>query len=193
MPLSVQDAIRTRRTGKRSLATPIEIDLVYDLLEQASYAPFHKKEPWLAKIITTTSEKDFLYEKIIGTYRGIGLFHDSESENKYTTKMTRLILNAQVTILFAREVIPDNKRLDSDAIQATAALIQNFSLLAWEQDLAGFWASSPFVMDAILAKELGFPDHYELIANYRLGYRDHQRPTKEAKRQPVKAWASPLL
>lgn len=82
--------------------------------------------------------------------------------------------------------------MDSDAIQATAALIQNFSLLAFEAGLVGFWASSAFVMNAELSQRLGFPENYELIANYRLGYPDPEISKNKAKRADVKKWARPL-
>ena len=143
--------------------------------------------------MTTPAEKDWLYEKVIATYERKGLIHDEESQQKFTTKMTRLLKEAPATILFAREQIPENPHLGSDAIQATAALIQNFSLLAYEEGLVGFWASSPFVMDQVLSEELGFPANYQLIANYRLGYADPTLSTPKAKRSPVKQWASSLL
>ena len=187
MQRTITEAIINRRTSKKSLDQPVSLELVYQLLEKASYAPFHKREPWQAKIVTTPDEK------VIATYERKGLIHDEESQQKFTTKMTRLLKEAPATILFARELIPENPRLDSDAIQATAALIQNFSLLAYEEGLVGFWASSPFVMDQELSEELGFPANYQLIANYRLGYADPTLSTPKAKRSPVKQWASTLL
>lgn len=193
MAKNITEAIITRRTSKRSLDTPVSLDLIYQLLEKASYAPFHKREPWQAKIVITKAEKERLYEKVIATYERKGLIHDEASRQKFEIKMTRLLKNAPATILFAREQIPDNPRLDSDAIQGTAALIQNFSLLAYEEGLVGFWASSPFVMDQELSESLGFAANYQLIANYRLGYFDSSVPKNHAKRSDVKSWASPLL
>lgn len=193
MPTSISQAIVDRRTFKRSLSDDVSLELIYQLLEKARYAPFHKREPWQAKIVTTTAEKEFLYQRVIARYEETGLIHDHESRLKFEAKMTRLLKNAPATILFARELIPDNKRLDSDSIQATAALIQNFSLLAHEAGLVGFWASSAFIMDQDFSTALGFPANFELIANYRLGYPDPELPHKEAKRADVTSWATPLL
>ena len=193
MVKEIAQAIVSRRTSKRSLDKPVSLELIYELLEQASYAPFHKREPWQAKIITRTEEKEWLYQKVIEVYERKGLIHDRESREKFETKMTRLIKNAPATILFARELIPENLRLDSDAIQGTAALIQNFSLLAEEVGLVGFWASSPFVMDQEFSESLGFPKNYQLIANYRLGYRDPELAKNKVKRSDVRSWATPLL
>lgn len=193
MPISISQAIVDRRTSKRSLNDAVSLELIYELLEKARYAPFHKHEPWQAKIVTTTAEKEWLYNKVIATYERKGVIHDEVSRDKFETKMTRLLKNSPATVLFARELIPDNPRLDSDAIQATAALIQNFSLVAHEAGLVGFWASSPFVMDQRLSEELGFPSNYELIANYRLGYPDPASPHQNAKRADVRTWATPLL
>ncbi|MGY3745666.1 nitroreductase family protein [Vagococcus salmoninarum] len=193
MTLSMTDGILNRRTAKRSMNNQVPLSLIYDLLEKASYAPYHKREPWLAKIITTSAEKDFLFQEVIKTLKSNGTIHDRATNDKFTKKMNRLIIEAPATIIFAREIISDNHRLNSDAIQGTAALIQNFSLLAWEAQLVGFWASSAFVMEPSLNLALGFPENYEIIANYRLGYRDPGAPQAKAQRQPVKAWASPLL
>lgn len=193
MEEKISKAIVERRTSKRSLDQPVALELIYQLLEQASYAPYHKREPWQAKIVTTMEEKETLYRKVIATYERKGIIHDEESREKFEIKMTRLLKSSPATILFARELIPENPRLDSDAIQGTAALIQNFSLLAYEAGLVGFWASSPFVMDQELSESLGFPANYQLIANYRLGYLDPNLPKHKAKRSEVKSWATPLL
>ncbi|WP_314063269.1 nitroreductase family protein [uncultured Vagococcus sp.] len=193
MPNTVNEAIVQRRTSKRSLSDDVSLELIYELLEKARYAPFHKREPWQAKIVTTVAEKEFLYDKVIARYEETGMIHDNESRTKFETKMTRLLKNAPATILFAREIITDNKRLDSDSIQGTAALIQNFSLLAHEVGLVGFWASSAFTMDQEFSTSLGFPANYELIANYRLGYPDPDAPRSNGKRADVKSWAAPLL
>ncbi|MGY3777674.1 nitroreductase family protein [Isobaculum melis] len=194
MQQSISEAIVKRRTSKTSLDTPISFEEIQALLEKASYAPFHgKSEPWLAKIVTTSKEKEWLFEQVMACYERNQLLIDHETKERLTKKMTRLILQAPATILFSCETCPDNKRKHYDAIEATSALIQNFSLLAWEKEIVGFWVTSPFILDAPLAKKLGFPENYELIANYRLGYRDFDQPLKEATRQPVDNWASALL
>lgn len=192
MENGIHEIITTRRTSKTSLTKAVSPELIIQLLAKASFAPFHKKEPWQAKIITTLQEKEFLFEKVIATLKRNGTIFDEETHIKFTTKMTRLLKEAPATIIFAREIIPDNPRLDMDSIQATAALIQNFSLLAWEADLVGFWASSAFIMDEQLATELGFPPNYQIIANYRLGYRDLDKKISNARRQPVETWAKAL-
>ncbi|HPJ00304.1 MAG TPA: nitroreductase family protein [Enterococcus sp.] len=191
--VTISEAIVERRTSKKSLSKEVPLELIYELLEKARFAPFHKREPWQAKIITTHEEKTFLYNEVIKRYEESGVIYDEASREKMTKKMTNLLKNSPATILFAREVIPDNKRLDSDSIQATAALIQNLSLVAYEAGLVGFWASSKFVMDQELAKRLGFPENYEVIANYRLGYPDPEIKKNQAKRADVKTWATPLL
>lgn len=194
MKKTISEAIINRRTSKTSLATPIAFEEIKDLLEKASYAPFHgKTEPWQAKVITTIKEKEWLFEQVMACYERKQLLTDEETKERLTKKMTRLILQAPATILFACETCPDNQRKHYDAIEATSALIQNFSLLAWEKELVGFWVTSPFILDAPLAQQLGFPENYELIANYRLGHRDFEQPLKEAMRQPVENWVHPLL
>lgn len=189
---SIEESITTRRTSKHSLATPVAKDLLIDLLAQASAAPYHKKEPWLVKLVTTTEEKDFLYDRIIQFYEESGVIHDEKSREKLTAKMNRLIRNAPATLLFAHEVYPDKKRLTSDAALATAALIQNFSLLLAEHDLVGFWASSAFTLEPDFAKKIGLPDNYSLIANYRVGYRDPDAKVSTGKRRPPSEWISDL-
>jgi len=191
--ISVSEAIVERRTSKKSLRKEVPLKLIYELLEKARFAPFHKREPWQAKIITTTAEKEFLYREVIKRYQETGVIHDEASRNQMEKKMARLLKEAPATLLFAREIIADHSRLNSDAIQATAALIQNFSLLAHEAGLVGFWASSAFVMDQELSQRLGFPENFELIANYRLGYPDPEIKKNKARRAEVQTWATPLL
>lgn len=189
----IETIIRERRTAKNSLDKDVSKELLLGLLETASYAPFHKHEPWQAKLVTTTEEKNFLYEKIMNHYHQDQTLQQMLDETSYTKKMTRLIKEAPATVLFARELIPEKPRLDSDSIQGTAALIQNFSLLLWEAGLVGFWATSPFVLDHQLSVDLGFPDNYQLLANYRVGYRDVTLPLTPAQRKNVTTWVSSLL
>ncbi len=193
MTISVSQAVVERRTSKKSLSKDVPLELIYELLEKARFAPFHKREPWQAKIITTAEEKEFLYQTVIARYEENGVIHDAASREKMQKKMTRLLKEAPATILFAREIISDNRHLNSDAIQATGALIQNFGLLAYEAGLVGFWASSKFVLDQELSQRLGFPENYELIANYRLGYPDPEIKKNKARRAEVQTWAKPLL
>ena len=191
--VTVSNAILERRTSKKSLSQEVPQELIYELLEKARFAPFHKREPWQAKIVTTPEEKEYLYNEVIKRYEETGTIHDEESRQKMETKMARLLKESPAVILFAREIIEDNIRLNSDAIQATAAMIQNFSLLAYEAGLVGFWASSAFVMDPEFSKRIGFPENYELIANYRLGYPDPEVKKNKARRADVRTWATPLL
>lgn len=189
---TIKEAILTRRTAKRSLTDPVEQQLLLDLLEQASQAPYHKEEPWYAKVITTEPEKIYLAQEIIDFYKEIRLIHDDASKEKFTKKINRLIKEAPATILFAYKQVPHNRRLDSDASQATAALIQNFSLLLDEHRLVGFWASSPFVLNEEFTQRLGFPEGTILVANYRVGYKDESLASGVRKRRPVKEWVSQL-
>ncbi len=190
---SVKNVILSRRTSKTSLPQPVSKELLFELLEQASFAPFHKKEPWAVKIAATTEEKEFLFQKILASYKRNGQIHDESSERRMTFKTNRLIREAPATLLFAREKFAEEPRLDSDSIQATAALIQNFSLLAFDRDLVGFWASSPFLFDEEIAGELGFAENFEIMANYRIGYRDLTLPSRQAKRRHVTEWVASLL
>lgn len=189
---TIKEAILTRRTAKRSLTDPVEQQLLLDLLEQASQAPYHKEEPWYAKVITTEAEKIYLAQEIIDFYKEIRLIHDDASKEKFTKKINRLIKEAPATILFAYKQVPHSRRLDSDASQATAALIQNFSLLLDEHRLVGFWASSPFVLNEEFTQRLGFPEGTILVANYRVGYKDESLASGVRKRRPVKEWVSQL-
>lgn len=193
MGKTISEAVTQRRTAKRSSDKIVPIELIYELLEKARFAPFHKKEPWQAKIVTTIKEKEFLYQKVIRRFEENGTIHDEASRQKFEAKMDKNIRQAPAIVLFAREMIPDNQRLDSDAIQATAAMIQNFSLLAYEAGLVGFWASSAFVMDPILSTSIGFGENMELIANYRLGYPEADARRTNSKRKDVRSWAQPLL
>lgn len=186
----VQEAITERRTSKKSLEKPVDKTLLLELLEQASHAPYHKEEPWYAKTITTDEEKESLYTLIIAFYKEEGIIHDEETEERFTMKVDRLIRKAPATVLFAYEQVPNNSRLNSDASQATAALIQNFSLLLDAHDLVGFWASSPFILNERFTQRLGFPEGSMLVANYRVGYRDPSLPIRPRKRRPVEEWVT---
>ena len=46
--------ITSRRTVRQTENTPIPLETIYKILEQAAYAPFHSEvEPWAVKIAST--------------------------------------------------------------------------------------------------------------------------------------------
>ncbi|WP_454870990.1 nitroreductase family protein [Priestia megaterium] len=71
--MSIDNIIRERRTIRNLKKDPISMDTLANLLETASYAPFHgKDEPWRVITITSIEEKRYMLSAILSSFERLG-------------------------------------------------------------------------------------------------------------------------
>ncbi|MFB0829791.1 nitroreductase [Brevibacillus laterosporus] len=184
--------ITSRRTVRQTENTPIPLETIYKILEQAAYAPFHSEvEPWAVKIASTEQEKKFFFQCVFNSYERIGIFesHTDEKKEKVRESYREYFESTPISMLIATDVF-DHEKKDFEAVGATCAFIQNIQLLCWEQNIGAVWRTNPYIFDAEFTKEIGFRSNQKIVGSLHLGY--PQQVPKAKERRALDQWVSSI-
>jgi nitroreductase len=147
---------------------PISREIIEDLLENANWAPTHKKtEPWRFKVIRGAARQrlaDFLQ----ATYQAVTPA-EAFSEKKFE-KLGQNPVKSDTVIAICMQRDPAASLPEWEELAAVAMAVQNLWLTATAYGLGGYW-SSPQLMDH--AQE--FLDLQEGERCYGLFYLGHHR------------------
>jgi nitroreductase len=163
-PLSL--LIRTRRTIGAFTAQPIPAGVVESLLEIAVFAPNHRlTEPW--RFVYLTGEGVKRYAEI---RRDVALagFKGDESARHQLAEGTYQKFAMLPAILIVINRINSNPSIAEEDYAATSCVIQNFMLLAWEQNIGSAW-KTPKLFPELLAF-IGVASDERMIGVIHLGY-----------------------
>lgn len=151
--------IRERRSIKGDYTDkPVSEETVIELLEDAIWAPTHgMRQPWRF-IFVGSEEKQEFARKIAATYPA----ELQKNREDY--------LNEPTAILVVIMEAPDFEKQWDENFGATASMIHNFSLLAWEKNLGVCWKTNPHIYDKAVKKLLGVSDNEKIVGFLHLGY-----------------------
>lgn len=154
--------IRERRSVKKGYNNkPVEKDLVLELLNDAVWAPTHGlREPWRFIFVGEEQKNDFV-EKIVQTYP------------EYMQENRRNYLQEPSAFLIVIMDAPEKQKQWDENFGATASMIQNFQLLAWERGLGVVWKTNPHIYDPQVSKILKVGDNEKIVGFLHLGYFDN--------------------
>lgn len=159
--------IRERRAVKRGYTDKeVTEEVVLELLDDAIWAPTHgMRQPWRFIFVHQDQKADFA-KKVASTYP------EEMQENR------EQFLNEPNAFLIVVMEEPDNQKQWDENFGATASMIQNFWLLAWEQELRVVWKTNPHIYDPKVAEILNVQDNERIVGFIHLGYFDKQPITK---------------
>ncbi|MEC0123896.1 nitroreductase family protein [Paenibacillus pabuli] len=167
---AVRAAIQNRRTVKKFKKEAVPTQQIIDLLDTAVWAPNHKlREPWR-----------FLL------FSGLGLnkLADAiDAEMGEDNKFSANIKQVPTVMLVVMEEDPRQNIWDED-FAAASAMVQNFLLAAWSEDIGTFWVTKPFLYAPKFRKSLGIQAGEKIIGMVYMGYPDVIPSAKE--RTPAK-------
>ena len=182
-PDQVNDLIRTRRSifvPQFEAGKVIPDAIIWQLLENANYAPTHKRsEPWRFIVFTGAGLQklaDFqadLYQQTAGP---------KFNEGKYE-KLRESPLRCSHVIAIAMH--PDPTLPEVEEVEATACAVQNLALSAHAYGLGGFWSSGGVTYAPEAKAFFGLGPEDKLLGFFNLGY--VRVPAPEGKRGPVQA------
>lgn len=144
--MTISEIIKNRRATPPRLfiKAPIPKEIVAQLLENANWAPNHKKtEPWRFKVYTG-EQKQQLAEaghKILLEKQEQGYPIAPEKIEKFKTTMERV----PVAIAVVMERDAANRLPEWEEIAAVSMAVQNMWLTATEMELGAFWATPAFI------------------------------------------------
>ena len=160
--------IRERRSIKKGYNNKkVTEEKVLEILEEAIWAPTHGlRQPWRFLFVDKDQLPGFA-RKIASTYP------EERQENRED------YLNEPNAILVVIMNEPEIQKQWEDNYGATASLIQNFSLLAWEDKLGVVWKTNPHIYDPKVKELLHVEENEKIIGFVHLGYFDEQPATNE--------------
>lgn len=154
-------SIKTGYTNKK-----VEESLIKELLSDAIWAPTHGlRQPWRFIFV----DKDHLpifAKKVAATYK------------KDMQQNREDYLNEPNAILVVVMEVPEMEKQWDENFGATASLIQNFSLLAWEKQLGVVWKTNPHIYDPKVKEMLNVAENEKIVGFIHLGYFD-EKPEKK--------------
>lgn len=160
--------IRERRAVKNGYTNrEVTKDTVLKLLEKAKWAPTHgMRQPWRFIFVGQDKKADFA-KKIASTYPE----HMQENRENYLNEP-----NAHLVVIMEE---PEKQKQWDENFGATACMIQNFWLLAWEKQLGVVWKTNPHIYDPKVKDILHVGDNEKIVGFIHLGYFDEQPIKKE--------------
>ncbi|WP_254438533.1 nitroreductase [Paenibacillus sp. DCT19] len=128
---AVIEAIQNRRTVKKFKKDAVPTDKIIELLDAAVWAPNHKlREPWRFLLFTGDGRKK--------------LAQAIDAEMGEDNKFSANIKQVPAIMLVVLEEDPRQNIWDED-FAAVSALVQNFLLAAWSEEIGTFWVTKPFL------------------------------------------------
>jgi nitroreductase len=140
-PEKVNALLRSRSSIFPAMYTdePISDEIIQDLLENANWAPNHKKtEPWRFKVIRGAARQR-LADFLGSTYQRVTP-QESFSEQKLK-KLSTNPIKADTVIAICMQRDPAESLPEWEELAATAMAVQNLWLTATAYSLGGYWSS----------------------------------------------------
>jgi len=181
-PQQLNDLIRTRRSVFVPQFEPgqtIPDDIIWQLLENANWAPSHKRtESWRFTVFTGAGLQqlaDFqadLYKATAGP---------RFNEGKYEKLRTLPMQCSHIIAIGMKRMDPDLPEVEE--IEAVACAVQNLALSAHAYGLGGFWSSGGITYTEAAKSFFDLGPDDKLLGFFHLGY--VRTPGAAGKRGPV--------
>jgi nitroreductase len=178
---AVLDVIRQRRSTPLTQLQPepVPSELIWTILEAASWAPNHgRTEPWRFTVFTGEARRQ------LGE-----LFAEAVRESQQDGEADESILQAQrdkvwkAPVWIAVSLNPSTKVPEWEQLAAVAAAMQNAQLAATSLGLATKWTTGAYGVHPAVARGLGLEPPEQLLGFLHIGY--PSAPSAEGKRSPI--------
>lgn len=181
-PEALRTLLRNRSSIFPAMYTdaPIDENIIKDMLENANWAPNHKKtEPWRFKVIQGDARQR-LAEVLSSTYQRI-MSAEQFSEKKFK-KLSVNPTRAGAIIAICMQRDPAESLPEWEEIAAVAMAVQNMWLTATSYGLGGYWSSPGLVKH--LGDFLSLQEGERCLGLFYLAH--HQAPELPRERGDIK-------
>ena len=184
-PATITDAIRSRRSAKRLLDSPVDRSAIERLLEAATWAPnHHMTEPWRFWVISGEARGRFGLAMAAGD---LNAHQDATPEQRETMRASAIgkAHRAPVIIAVAAVMADANRNPDIEEISATAAAIQNMLLQAEADGLGAIWRTGRSAYEPEMAEFFGLTERDRILGFIYVGHPDPTAPARNSQRRPI--------
>lgn len=180
-PEQVNNLIRTRRSIYPPMYNdkPIADEIIWELLENANYAPTHKlTQPWRFKVFTDEAKARF-GQFMANTYKAVTP-PESFKESKYNKTLKK---SQQAYAMIAICMKRDENLPAIEETGAVACAVQNIWLSAHAYGIGMYWGSPKFIYTQVTNDFLGLQEGESCLGVIFMGY--HNAPELPATRTPI--------
>ncbi len=179
----VNKLIKSRRSTKPRYfnGEKIEDSIVWQILENASWAPTHGlTQPWRFKVFTDDGLAKLanfqadLYQKLTP--------EENFKSEKYNRLKTNILKSSHVVVI-CMERQKSEKIPEIEEIEAVACSVQNMALTAAAYGICSFWGSGGVTYTQELKDFLGLGEKDLCLGYLYLGYSDN--PATLSRRDPI--------
>ncbi|WP_320671743.1 nitroreductase family protein [Patulibacter defluvii] len=165
--LSLEQAIRTRRTHKVYGAEPVDPETVRELVELARWAPnHHLTEPWRFRVVGP---------------RALQALKDASPADAAGK------LDRAPTLVVASVVVDPDPRVAAEDRDATAAAVYGLLLAAHARGLAAYWRTPAVLLEPAGRAAVAVPAGEEVLGLIHLG------PLRQEARTPERRDVAEIL
>ncbi len=183
--VTIGAAIRSRRSTKRLLDTPVDRSVIERLLEAATWAPnHHLTEPWRFWVISGAARTRFGEAMAAGD---LNTHRDATPEQRETMRASAVgkAHRAPVIVAVAAVMAESNRNPDLEEITATAAAIQNLLLQAEAEGLGAIWRTGRSAYEPEMATFFGLGERDRILGFIYIGHPDPDAPIRTSQRRPI--------
>ncbi|MBS4206537.1 nitroreductase [Bacillus sp. FJAT-50079] len=169
---TITDVIKERTSVKTGyIDKEISQELVLSLLDDAVWAPTHGlREPWRF-IFVAGDRKEAFIEAVLQC-------HDKARHEAVRSKFA----DVPAFLVVVMNEDPRQKVREED-FAATSCMLQNFQLLAWEQDLGVVWKTPNHIYDPKFRESLGVQAGEKIVGVLNIGYFDKEIVAKKVRKR----------
>ena len=177
--LSVEEAIRGRRSIKMFNGQPVDREDLMEIIDIAVWAPNHcNRQPWRI-VLASGSEldelKDLIREYAVPDWKEL-------SEEVLAKKMQKFVTPGAYAFVIVPQDVRQKERYEDFA--AASGFIQNIQLLAWDRGIGACWKTPNWIDNPKFRDALGVKPEERIISMLQFGYFDtipKEKPRKSAE------------
>ncbi len=180
-PTEVNQLLRKRRAvfPKSYINKPISREIIQTVLENANWAPTHRRtEPWRFKVFTGAGlEKLAQY---MGSFFKENTSAEQFTQEKYEKSMENPHRSACV-IAICMQADPENRVPEWEELASVAMAVQNMWLTCEVYNIGSYWSSPRAALEGDAF--LGLKEGERCLGLFYMGY--HEMPEVPGKRSPI--------
>ncbi|MBO1005090.1 nitroreductase family protein [Pseudogracilibacillus auburnensis] len=169
---SLEEVIKERTSVKTGyLDKEVSKELVLSLLESAVWAPTHGvREPW-RYIFVSGDRREAFIEAVL-----------SCRDKSQRETVRRSLEDVPAFLIVVMNADPRQKFWEED-FAATACMLQNFQLLAWEKELGTVWRTPIHIHDPRFHEAVGVKSGEKVVGVLSMGYFDKEIVERKVRRR----------
>ncbi|MBR1456910.1 MAG: nitroreductase family protein [Oscillospiraceae bacterium] len=176
--MELKEAVWTRRSVRKFDPTPIEHEVLEEILQGALMAPSAVNlQPWHF-VVLESAEAVEEYRAIMreGAKGFLPTLEKRFPDHPEVVEETMSFLSScggapVVVLAFLNKPAFNERRKSSSHVQSVAAAIQNLVLLAWDKGISSCWTGAPLSAGVDGEIEARFaPEHGDFVAAICMGY-----------------------